>query len=61
MRTNLQISSIINAHFAWHRAGEDYRPEWFDAEVSVVKRTRGFWRGFADRFWARRSLPREAG
>jgi len=62
--TKDQISPIINAEFAWHRAGEGRRKpldEPFDAEISVVSQTRGFWRGFDDRFWARRSLPAEAG
>ena len=37
---------------AREKVGEDSLDECFDAEVSVVKQTRGFWCGFDDRFWA---------
>ena len=35
MRTNLQISPIINAHFAWHRAGEGRREPLDDGRISA--------------------------
>jgi hypothetical protein len=35
MRTNLQISPIINAHFAWHRAPSRFMTdEWGQANES---------------------------